>query len=50
MPIRDLALEGLQQTINGVLGLDPQARDTLAGLHGRVVRQPLVATAPMMCC
>ena len=38
MLFRDLALEGLQQTLNRVIGLDPRAVERLAALHGRVVR------------
>lgn len=37
MTIRDLALEGLQQSINGLLALDPRALQRLAALHGRCI-------------
>jgi len=38
MSVRDLALEGLEQSLNRVIGLDPLAGGRLARLHGRVVR------------
>jgi ubiquinone biosynthesis protein UbiJ len=38
MSLRDLALEGLEQTLNRILDLDPDARVRLAALHGRVIR------------
>lgn len=38
MALRDLALEGLQQTINGLLAMDPAALAALAELHGRTIR------------
>ena len=37
MTMRDLALEGLEQGLNRLIGLDPEARRRLAVLHGRVV-------------
>lgn len=37
MTIRDLALEGIEQSINGLLALDPVALQRLAMLHGRCV-------------
>lgn len=37
MTIRDLAIEGLQNTINGLLSLDDRTRERLAGLHGRCI-------------
>ncbi|MCB1775093.1 MAG: SCP2 sterol-binding domain-containing protein [Gammaproteobacteria bacterium] len=37
MTIRDLALEGIEQSINGLLALDPVALQRLARLHGRCV-------------
>lgn len=44
MTIRDLALESLEQTLNRVLALDPQAGRRLATLHGRVIRVVLRGT------
>jgi ubiquinone biosynthesis protein UbiJ len=41
MTLRDLALEGLEQTLNRLTALDPQARRRLAALHGRVIRLEL---------
>ena len=38
MTLRDLTLEGLEQSLNRILALDPDARQRLAGLHGRVIR------------
>jgi ubiquinone biosynthesis accessory factor UbiJ len=37
MTIRDIAFEGLQFAINGLLDLDEKARGHLAGLHGRCI-------------
>jgi len=37
MTTRDLALAGLEQALNGLIALDPQAGRRLAGFHGRVV-------------
>lgn len=44
MTTRDLALEGLEQSINRLLALDPQALAQLATLHGRVVQLELSGT------
>lgn len=44
MTMRDLALEGLEQTLNQVIGLDPEAGRRLAVLHGQVVRIDLLGT------
>lgn len=38
MTMRDLALEGLEQGLNRLIGLDTGTRDRLAPLHGRVIR------------
>ena len=37
MTIRDLALEGIEQSLNGLLALDPVAMEQLAALHGRCI-------------
>lgn len=37
MSTRDLALAGIEQAINTVIGLDPAATERLARLHGRVI-------------
>jgi ubiquinone biosynthesis protein UbiJ len=37
MTIRDLALEGFEQSINRLLALDPGALEHLAALHGRCI-------------
>jgi ubiquinone biosynthesis protein UbiJ len=37
MSTRDLALAGIEQAINTVIGLDPAAADRLSRLHGRVI-------------
>jgi ubiquinone biosynthesis protein UbiJ len=37
MSTRDLALAGIEQAINTLIGLDPAAADRLARLHGRVI-------------
>ncbi len=44
MTIRDLALEGLEQVLNRVIGLDPEAGERLAALHGRSIRIDLRGT------
>ena len=44
MSIRDFTLEGLEQAINQVLALDPDACRRLAALHGRVIRIDLRGT------
>ena len=44
MTLRDLALEGLEQAINQALRLDPQVRQRLAALHGRILRIDLQGT------
>ena len=44
MTIRDLALEGLEQVLNRVIGLDPDAAARLAALHGRTIRIALRGT------
>ena len=44
MTIRDLALEGLEQVLNRVIGLDPDAAERLAALHGRSIRIDLRGT------
>ncbi|MCB1786637.1 MAG: SCP2 sterol-binding domain-containing protein [Gammaproteobacteria bacterium] len=44
MSIRDFALEGLEQAINRLLDLDPEARRRLAALHGRSVSIDLRGT------
>ena len=44
MAIRDLALEGLEQVLNQVIGLDPDAAARLAALHGRTIRIALRGT------
>lgn len=44
MTARDLALEGLQQALNGLLALDPESLGRLAALHGRVIRVVLEGT------
>lgn len=44
MTIRDLALEGLEQAINQLIGLDPAAAGQLASLHGQVIRVELRGT------
>ena len=44
MTMRDLALEGLEQAINGLIELDPAAAGQLAALHGRVIRVDLRGT------
>ncbi len=41
MTVRDLALEGLEQALNRVLALDPDAMQRLAALHGRQIRVEL---------
>jgi ubiquinone biosynthesis protein UbiJ len=37
MSTRDLALAGIEQAVNTVIGLDPAAADKLARLHGQVI-------------
>lgn len=44
MTIRDLALETIETLINQLIGLDPQARQRLAGWHGRVIAIALRGT------
>lgn len=44
MTMRDLALEGLEQGVNRLIGLDPGAGRRLASLHGRVIRIDLTGT------
>ncbi len=44
MTLRDLTLEGLEQSLNRVLMLDPEACRRLAELHGRVIRIDLRGT------
>lgn len=44
MTMRDLALEGLEQALNQLIGLDPQAGQQLATLHGRVICIDLAGT------
>ena len=44
MIIQDLALEALEEALNRVLAMDPDARRRLADLHGRVVRVDLQGT------
>ncbi|MGB5670710.1 MAG: SCP2 sterol-binding domain-containing protein [Sedimenticolaceae bacterium] len=44
MTMRDLALEGLEQGLNQLIGLDPGTRDRLAPLHGRVIQIDLSGT------
>jgi len=41
MTIRDLALEGIEQSLNGLLALDPVALEHLAALHGRCIAMQL---------
>jgi len=42
MTLRDLALESVEQAVNAVIALDPEASRRLAVLHGRVIRIELV--------
>jgi ubiquinone biosynthesis protein UbiJ len=44
MMIRELALEGLEQVLNRVIGLDPDAGERLAALHGQSIRIDLRGT------
>lgn len=44
MSIRDLALEGIEQLLNQLIGLDPAAMQRLAGWHGRVIAIALRGT------
>lgn len=44
MTLSALALEGLEQALNGLLALDPGTRARLAALHGRVIRVDLRGT------
>lgn len=44
MTLSALALEGLEQALNGLLALDPDARARLAAMHGRVIRVDLRGT------
>ena len=44
MSLRDLALEGTERAINTVIGLDPDAAERLAALHGKVIRIELSGT------
>ncbi len=44
MTMRDLALEGLEQTLNQLIALDPTAASRLAQLHGHSVRVELRGT------
>ena len=44
MSIRDFVLESFQQTLNSVLALDDHALQSLAQLHGRIVRVNLDGT------
>ena len=44
MTMRDFALEGLEQSLNQFIGLDPTAARRLAELHGQVIRINLVGT------
>jgi ubiquinone biosynthesis protein UbiJ len=44
MNLYDLTLEGLERAINAVIGLDPQAAERLARLHGKVIRIELSGT------
>lgn len=37
MSTRDLALAGIEQAVNAVIGMDPSAAERLARLHGRVI-------------
>lgn len=37
MSTRDLVLAGIEQSINGLLGMDPAAASKLATLHGQVI-------------
>lgn len=37
MSIRELALQGIESTINGLIALDPQAARRLSAFHGRVI-------------
>ena len=41
MTMRDLALEGLEQILNRLIGLDPAVGRQLAALHGRRIRVEL---------
>ena len=44
MTLSALALEGLEQALNGLLALDPDTRARLSALHGRVIRVDLRGT------
>lgn len=44
MTMRDLALEGLEKSINAVITLDPDAARRLAALHGNSIRIELSGT------
>lgn len=44
MSLGDLALEGLEQAFNAVIGLDPDVRGRLTKLHGKVIRIELSGT------
>ncbi|MBT8428768.1 MAG: SCP2 sterol-binding domain-containing protein [Gammaproteobacteria bacterium] len=44
MTMRDLALEALEQGLNRLIQLDPEAGRQLAALHGRVIRVDLAGT------
>lgn len=44
MSTRDLALAGIEQAVNRVIGLDPAAAGRLARLHGRMIAIRLTGT------
>jgi ubiquinone biosynthesis protein UbiJ len=44
LSIRDLALEGIENLLNELIGLDPEAGQRLAGWHGRVIAIALRGT------
>jgi ubiquinone biosynthesis protein UbiJ len=44
MTMRDLALEALEQGLNRIIELDPEASRQLATLHGRLIRVDLKGT------
>lgn len=45
MAIGDLALASIERALNAVIALDPDTRERLAALHGRVVRITLTGVA-----
>ena len=44
MSLGNIALEGIERAVNSVIGLDPDATERLAALHGKVVRIELSGT------